>query len=321
MIFLIITLKVILIILLTYAIYNCIKYIQENRAFEKSARKMFIKAEGKYRNRQEEELRKRFEEGNQEKISFFYKIDLMLERSGLRKKIKFLNTEIYLGIALVASSVAFISATIVTGAWIIGIIVFSIIVLMFYLIIYIMSGLNYEKVEGNILTFVNLLENYSQTNDDIVTIFGKIYEYLEEPLRGYIELFYEESISTGDVTKAFRNLENRIENTRFKEIIRNLEICSRHEANYQEIIKDCRYNLKEYLKNLQKKKAIIQNGRASLSMALGTSGFLVYMFSGFVPNLSEILITSPIGNAIILYCIVIVAICIGMMLGFDRKGD
>ena len=184
-----------------------------------------------------------------------------------------------------------------------------------------MSGLNYEKVEGNILTFVNLLENYSQTNDDIVIIFGKTYEYLEEPLRGYIELFYEESISTGDVTKAFRNLENRIENTRFKEIIRNLEICSRHEANYQEIIKDCRYNLKEYLKFKQKKKAIIQNGRASLSMALGTSGFLVYMFSGFVPNLSEILITSPIGNAIILYCIVIVAICIGMMLGFDRKGD
>ncbi len=312
--------KVLLLIVLTYLTYNSIKYIQQSKSIEKSVIKMFSATEHSYKARKEVEEARRLEDGNQEKKSFIYKLDLMIERSGLRKKIPFLNTEVYIGLTIVIASLGFILVSSITGIWLLGAVVIMATVIGAYAIIYILSGIAYEKVDETILPFVNILENYSGTNDDIVSILGKTYPYLENPLREHIEEFYDEVNSSGDVTRAFRNLEVKIENERFKEIIRNLEICSRHEANYQEIIKDTRVTLMDYLEAKQKRKAIIKQGRIEILMSIGLCSVMISMFTGFVPNLFNILINSPVGNAILLYCIIVLGICLWNIISFDKKG-
>jgi Flp pilus assembly protein TadB len=316
----VIAIKVLLLIILTYLIYNSINHIQQSKAIEKSAVKMFSATEKSYNKRKGIEESRRLEDGNQEKQSFIYKLDLMIERSGLRKKIPFLNTELYIGITVVLAILGYIIITFISGIWLLGAVFIMLMIIISYGLIYILSGIAYEKVDKTILPFVNILENYSGTDDDIVSILGKTYPYLENPLREHIEDFYNEVNSSGDTTRAFRNLEIKIENERFKEIIRNLEICSRHEANYQEIIKDTRVTLMDYLEAKQKRKAIISQGRIEIAMSIGMCSVMVVMFTGFVPNLFDILINSAIGNGLLLYCIVVLGLCLWNMISFDKKG-
>lgn len=312
--------QALLLVMLTYLIYNIIKYIQNSKAIEKSVVKMFSATENNYKTRKAMEEAKRLEDGNQEKQSFIYKLDLMIERSGLRKKMTFLNTEVYLGLTLMVAVLGYILATLISGVWLLGAVVVMLTVIISYGIIYVLSGIAYEKIDKTILTFVNILENYSGTNDDIVSILGKTYPYLENPLKEHVEDFYNEVNSSGDTKRAFRNLEAKIENERFKEIIRNLEICSRHEANYQEIIKDTRITLMDYLESKQKRKAIINQGRIEILMSIGLCSVMVTMFTGFAPNLFDVLINSVIGNCILLYCIIVLGLCLWNIISFDKKG-
>lgn len=312
--------QILLLVMLTYLIYNTIKYIQNSKAIEKSVVKVFSATENSYKTRKATEEAKRLEDGNQEKQSFIYKLDLMIERSGLRKKIPFLNTEMYIGLTFAIAVFGYILATLISGVWLLGVVIVMLTVIISYGIIYVLSGIAYEKVDKTILTFVNILENYSGTNDDIVSILGKTYPYLDNPLRDHVEDFYNEVNSSGDTTRAFRNLETKIENERFKEIIRNLEICSRHEANYQEIIKDTRETLMDYLESKQKRKAIINQGRIEILMSIGLCSVMVFMFTGFTPNLFNVLLNTIIGNAILLYCIIILGICLWTIISFDKKG-
>lgn len=317
---LILVIKALLLLVLTYLIYSSIKYIQQSKAIEKSVVKMFSVTEQSYKTRRDIEEARRLEDGNQEKQSFVFKIDLMIERSGLRKKIPFINTELYIGTTVVLATLGYIVATTISGIWLLGAAVVMATIILSYGLIYVLSGIAYEKVDKTILPFVNILENYSGTNDDIVSILGKTYPYLENPLREHIEDFYNAVNSSGDTTRAFRNLEAKIENERFKDIIRNIEICSRHEANYQEIIKDTRITLMDYLEAKQKRKAIINQGRIEILMSIGLCSIMVVMFTGFVPNLFGMLVNSAIGNAILMYCIVVLGICLWNMIAFDKKG-
>lgn len=89
-------LRLILLGLITIFIYYLKSYIKSNRAIEKSFRSIYSKAESRYSKRKEENEKIYFEEGNKENKSFFYNLDLIIERSGLRRSFSFLSTEIYI---------------------------------------------------------------------------------------------------------------------------------------------------------------------------------------------------------------------------------
>ena len=312
--------KTLLLIVLTYLTYSVIKYIQQNGAIQKTAIKIFNVTEQKYKLRKDIELARKLEDGEKEKYSFIQELDLMIERSGLRKKMPFLNTEVYIAITIILSIIGFMIGNALTRIWLFGLLITMVIILSSYALIYILSGVSYEKTDKAILPFINILENYSGASDDIVSILGRTYPYIDSPLKDYVEEFYNEATTSGDITRAFRNLEAKIENERFKEIIRNIEICSRHEANYQEIIRDTRNTLMDYLEEKQKRKAIISHGRVEIVMSIVLSSVMVAMFTSFVPNLFGLLIDTPIGNGILLYCIFVACLCVWNMISFDKKG-
>lgn len=302
--------------LLTFS-FQSIKYIQENNLFKKLVKKLLYISERNSLKRREEKQKLRLEEGNVEDDSFINKRDLLIERSQIRKYIPFFNTEIYLALIVI-----FVFGGIIIGSlmskWIIGLVVGLILSLLLYGSIHFLSNLNYEKIDKDILTFTNIIENMSGTNDDIVTIMGKTYSYLNKPLRYHIEDFYNEASKTGNIQVAFRKLEMKIENERVRDIIRNIEMCSRHEANYNEIIKDSRATLKDYLNAKQKRKAIISGGRKEILLCIALSGVMVYIFSSFTSNLFDKLTNSTPGIGILLYCVIIGVAIIKNLISFDK---
>lgn len=310
-------LRLILLGLITIFIYYLKSYIKSNRAIEKSFRSIYSKAEDRYSKRKAENEKIYFEEGNKENKSFFYNLDLIIERSGLRKKFSFLSTEIFILLTIILSLVGYLIGVTLNGV-VLGTIIVTVIIVSLYGILYILSGINYEKIDQEIIPFINLLENYSGSNSDIVDIMGSVYPYLNNPLRSYIEEFYNEATFTGDNQRAFRNLENKIESVRLKAVIRNIEICSRHEANYDVIIKDERRSLRSYSKAKKRKKSIVNKGRGDIITSLIMSGFILMMFIPLSPNLLDNLLNSTIGSLILVYCTIVLGICAWNFIAFDK---
>ena len=312
--------KIILFVSIMSFIYFLMKYISENKLVNKTTNKIFDAAETSYSKRKHKKEAQRIEEGNVQNKSFINSIDLLIERSRIKEKLPFLNTEVYISLNIIISMIAFLAGILIVHYWLIGIVcaMFSIIAL--YAILYIISGINYEMIDKDALTFLNIMENYSGTNDDIVTIMGRTYPYLKNPLKKYVEEFYNECNSTGDLTMAFSNLELKIENERIRDIVRNIEICSRHEANYKEIIEDSRDTLKDYLKSKQNRKAIINNGRLEILMCIVMCFIVLVVFKSFVPDLVHILQANLIGTLILLYNVIVIGIIAKGMISFDKEG-
>ena len=311
--------KVIWFLVLHITVYFLLAYTEESQVIKKSVFRVYKKTREMEKSRGDRESRIRFEEGNQEKVNFLYKLDLLLLQSNIKKIFPFLNSEIYLIFIFCASSLGFIVMEAISNSYISGTVCSLLTILFLYIIPYILAGINYKKTENEIMSFINLLENYSKTTDDLISIFGKLYHYLEEPLKTAVEECYLEARSTGDLSFALYNLSNRIEHRKFKEIIRNLEICERHEANYAEIVKDSRGLLRDFIASQKERKALISNGRIEILIILGCCMVMVWILDSFMErSIMDMLLHTGIGNAISLYCILVIFITIITMLRFDK---
>lgn len=315
----IILIKCLLFITLSIILYSLFEYIKKNKAIEKSVYRIYSTADERYSRRKKEKEKIYIEEGNVENTSFFYKLDLLIERSELRKRFPFLSTEVYLILILTISIITLIIGNLVFG--IIGSALGATLsVLIIHSSIYIIARRKYEEVDNEINKFVNLLESYSTSSNDILSIMGNVYPFLKEPLRTYIEEFYNEASTRGDYDRAFMNLKNKSESERLKRVIENIELASKNEANYEEIINDERRSLKSYSKSKENKKGLIKIGRADIIACLIMGSFLIYMFASFTSGLLPALINNIIGNFIIVYWVITIGYIIWKFISFD-KGD
>ena len=281
--------KFILFFALVKMFYSLLDYIKKNRAIEKSVYRIYSTADERYEKRKEQKEKIYFEEGNVENTSFFYRLDLLIERSEIRKKIPFLSTEIYLLFLGIISVIAFVIGNLIFG--LIGAVLgITLSILIIHSSLYILARLNYERVDNEITKFVNLVESYSVSSND--------------PLRTYIETFYNEVSTTGDYDRAFMNLKNKAESERLKRVIENIELASQNEANYNEIIDDERNSLKAYSNAKEKRKELIAAGRSDIIACLIMGFATIYMLSSFTTGLGNALLNDIIGNLILVYWII-----------------
>ena len=141
--------KFILFFALVKMFYSLLDYIKKNRAIEKSVYRIYSTADERYEKRKEQKEKIYFEEGNVENTSFFYRLDLLIERSEIRKKIPFLSTEIYLLFLGIISVIAFVIGNLIFG--LIGAVLgITLSILIIHSSLYILARLNYERVDKSI---------------------------------------------------------------------------------------------------------------------------------------------------------------------------
>lgn len=303
--------------------YEVLTYTAESGFLGKTATKLFKISESKYKRRRIKKEKILLEEGNVKDKSFINKIDLLIENSQIKKVVP-INTEIYITLNIILVLLGFIIGNTLFNYWVISFFISILIVLILYSILYFMSIISNQKVERETIKFINLVENFSDTNDDIVSIMGKVAAYLEEPLKSYVDDFYNEAMSTGDITRSFRHMEYKIQNERLKDIIRNLEICSRHQANYSEIIKANRSGLKVVLKSRQKIKAIVENARTEMAICLFLCGGILAILNLFLSdmlgkNIILSLTDTFVGSLILFYCIANITWIIWKLIVMDKE--
>ena len=300
----ILLLRVGLFLALVLTAFLLLKYLKEHKVLTSVADSVYEKAKAQESERQAEQQMLILLEGRQEKTNLLYKLDLLVLQSNIKKFIPFASTEILLVLTIVLAATAYGVMAHLTGTWIFGMLGFVGVGFLCYMVLYFMALSNYRKTEESLMTFINLLENYSSMEDELIAIFSRIQTFLTEPIKSAVEQCCIEAEMTGDKGRAIRNLEKRIEHEKFKELVRNLEICSRYEANYGEVIKDSRSLLREYLAAAKERKAILNNARVEIAMIIGCSGIVFWMMNDFTQaGIMSVLLGSMVGNIILTYCI------------------
>lgn len=314
-------LKGLLFIFLFLTSYFLFTYLKNSNVIANSFKNFYEKAEADVEERKRLEKMQQIESGNTDKESFLLKLDKTITYSNIRRYIPFLNSGVFIFSLVFFSSIALILGTILSDLSV-GVTLAVIIVLVYVSVVLFLSNKNYKQVEKNIVSFMNLVENYSKTNNDLVAILGKVYPYLEEPLKSNVLEAYQLGKRTGNTDMALERLQNSVQHKYFREIIRNLTICSHYEANYEEIIEDSRSQLMEYLAGKEERAAMVRNARIELIILIATSAVVMYLMGSFIgTNVIQALRESFIGEIILIYLIGILAVIAFNLIFMGRDKD
>ncbi len=183
---------------------------------------------------------------------------------------------------LISFTFAILTALILRTA-ITSLLVFVISFTLLYLFLYALRMKQKAAVSLELMNFLNLLGNYSTANSEIFSIFEQIAPQVSDPLRTCLyEAIYEVQDINRDKVVAIKNLSNKIEDKKFKEIMKNIEIALGNAGSYGDIVATNRHSLIEYLHGKKLRSGIAKENLISF-------GAVLVAFIGVLTMLGQIL--------------------------------
>lgn len=169
------------------------------------------------------------------------------------------------------------------------------------------------QTEKELVPFLNIVDNFSKTEKDLFQIFELAIPYLQEPIKTALMECGRHVSATGNRMEAIRDLLYRIAHPKFREIVQNLEICSRNEANYGQILGDMRDGLSSYMSNRKEEAAILREGQIQIAVIVGLGIPMVAMLSVVTQVPLTDLTQNLFGRFVIGYWIVLILMIIYQM--------
>lgn len=262
---------------------------------------------------------KQYEEvGLVEKVPIIRRWDQMFAQSMIQQKYPWLNGQLYGSLLLISGSVLGIGGLLILhrqpGLGIcVGILLFGMVLFggMFY--VNLIRKRKWMQTEKELIPFLNIVDNFSKTEQDLFQIFEMAVPYLREPVKTALEECSRHASATGNRMEAVRDLIYRIEHPKFREIVQNLEICSRNEANYARILSDMRDGLSAYMSNRKEEAAILREGQIQICVIVCLGIPMVAMLSVITQVPLADMTGNLFGKMIIVYWIVLVLVIVYQM--------
>lgn len=275
--------------LIFYIVYSMLNYFKYHSRMKKTIQNLYAQMSAQEKLRAENERRERDIHGAGVKRDFLGKIDERLAYSGIKDTLKWITTEIYIVIVLLIVATVITISTMKAG-FIIGILLGIAVYAVFELIISLLIAYRNKQTETIMLQFMNIVDNFSKTSDNLIAIFEKAARYIDEPLSTQILDAVTIAKNSGDKLGALQELQDRVKNRHFKVLVRNLEISSRYETNYSDIIEDCRGIFHNYIRNEKEKRVIKQQGLLDIG-TMGVAGVMCVSLLGDVSESSNLILT------------------------------
>lgn len=253
-------LQIILFGLIFYTIYLMIEKIKRDRLLEKINKYIDEKNEKYYKDfLNDYEKRKKVK--ILQRINLIYKLNLMIEKAGIRRNV-FVNPISIIVMGIVCAMLAYVMAfnffKMITLAFIVA-------VPCVFIPILIVEGIgNYKsnKVEKTFLNFLIQLKNYARINNDVASAFKQVQTV--EPLQSYINKFNLEISSGIKLDVAMEHLKEKISVEKFKEFFSNVQYCYIYGGDFSALIeKNCKI-ISELQVEKEKRKQETQGARAVL---------------------------------------------------------
>lgn len=272
---------------------------------KKYINKIFDDVNKIYSERQKIREAKFLYEGSTNDKKSIDKIDELVERSRIKTIIPYITSELLIAGTLVLALVSAFLLNKFYGFWLYTLAAFTVVIFIVIFTLKYFEKKTFNKIDKQLLVYINILKNLCSSNNDIVVIIEKSIPYVEEPIKEYLEQFVFECRKGISVNKAFRTLEDKIENKRFKQLIKNLAICSKHEANYEKIIKKSKVILKHYFEEKERRKKAVNSGRSVIVITLFMGLFTFNILQSFSGNLLDSLKTTLVGNMLLGYFLIV----------------
>lgn len=304
----------ILILMLLYDLFDIFREIKEKGYFKE----IIGDFNESYLLRKQKRESAKILEGENEKKTFIEKIDLLVERSGIRAYSNKITTEI---IIIGTIIMAFISSVVfyaVVKLFIFVIPIFLGVIFLVYLILGELARRTYDKIDDQLLMYINTLENFSFTSSDIVEIMEKSLPYIKEPLKNYSKQFVFQCKKGLSIVQAFKNFEDKVESLRFKQLIKNLAICSKYQANYREILGKSRVIIKNYYTEKTRRQKEIKEGRIAIVVTMAVGALIISQVVNVCPNFKDQMLHSFLGNILVGYNIFVVMFAIFKFITLDK---
>lgn len=163
--------------------------------------------------------------------------------SGLDRKLKKIGYLWWIIIKAAITLMTTVLAAVVSKNILIGLLFGCIAIAGFFIYENILVLRNHQSIDRELVKMMNLIGAFSETNGKISVIFGDIAEYLEDPLRSMLqECSYDARIS-GDENLAMAIMTAKTDHAKFKETIKNLQICLSYSPNFKNVIDSTKESL------------------------------------------------------------------------------
>lgn len=272
----------------------------------------------KYEERKIEQEAKLLYEGATEEKTFIENIDLLIQRSRIKLMFPFLTSELLIILTLLAAAFISVSVFIYCKLLIAAISVFVIVISAIIITLQFMARNTFNKIDKVQLGYTSILKNLSISNSDIVVIFEKSISYAPEPLKSYVVQFVFECKKGISISKAFSNFEDKIENKRFKQLIKNLDIASKHDANYAKVLDESRIIFKHYFAEKERRKKAVASGRAGIVLVVVVGCFVFKLLEAFTGDILTQLRESPLGNILLVYFLMVFIYALYKFVALDK---
>ena len=317
-----IVLTVLMLIFCAMLCYFLVKYMSDNSILKKATQQAYAKMNDAEKKRMDASERIKLKIGENDEGNWLDRMDKLVTYSGIKRKFKFISTDMIVIGYIVITTVCIILSNMIWHNPLFGMVAGLLVVALGQSTLVFLSNRQYKLVQENIIKFLNIIENFAATSNDLVTILERTAVYLENPLQDMIFRCVSEARASGDRRYALVRLQDEIQNSYFKELIRALRIGSNYEANYSEIIADSRDTIQKSLKYEEEKQSLRKNARVDMISLLAV-GLMCDMMGASVVDMSlwEMMTTTGIGGYILLvYMVVLIAMVIytGFLKGLSK---
>lgn len=243
--------------------------------------------------------------GNDEKINFFTKLDIVINMSNLKRRLPNINTElVLLFVAIITLFNCGIVAIILHNTMFV--LLTGIMTLFFmYFTYHILSGMQIKKIDDNILQFANLLHSYSYIGD-LMSVFETISPQLEEPLRAALNTCVAEARVDGDISGAIGRLSLKMRHRKLTELLQALDTGSRNNANYKAIITRCYESIAVYKGEREIRRATARGARINILLMLFIFILCIASLVVFLEMpLNLLFFSNTLGNIMFLFCCIV----------------
>lgn len=300
-------LHAILFLSLTGLSFLLVKFIQSKNVFSIVAHtiKDNTKDISIARQKQDQDYFKRV--GNTDKLSFFTKMDIALEMSQLKTYFSWINTELVLFMVTVVTFITCTIVLILTKSILYAILAVIVCIFFFYIIVYTLNARITRAVDENLLQLSNLLYSYSNSINDLTTLFDVVAGELDEPLKGAIKQCVNEiKMFEGDTSSAFGRLILKIRHRKLTELLQALEEGSHNSANYRQIISRCYDSISTYKGQKEIRKTMVKGARLNVVIMIVVFLLsLLLIFNITQMTFYEFFFCSFSGKIMFIYCMII----------------
>lgn len=291
---------VLLAVSLFIAVFNLLLISRETHLKELISKNLGILSQ-RYVKRMMKIRYKQYYISSSHRKNYIQNVDISIEKANIRRFIPYLTTETLLAFCIIVATPAFIysyrffynagAAILIAG--------------FFYslpmIAMNILGYRNASKVDKQLVYFINTLKNFCLIQDDIVFALNRSIEYVNEPFKTFNTIFINEINHGISPFDALENYKNKIDNGKFKLLVKNFQLCAKYKGSYVEVLAKSNEQLLKYSIEQARRKSEVKKGRFAIYSMMIVSAVLFYGIVMMNPYLLIALRSDTVGQLIVIY--------------------